>query len=415
MDRTKDQDQNRSERVAEFFALFDHAPENAKRAHVEAKSGPAPEAQPAPAAVTPPRPAARSVTAPQLTRGTPARPAAVDPSDPYINRAPTRIGPPIESAPSNSISGVLQRIFGEKRQEQRNPVTVRSQIGIADIKGQPPLTLEHRLLGIGHKLTTCIVVALVTFAIAKSAPLERLGAHLGGYHPAAYARADDHALPLTAVFQPKFGPHAVQQCFESCSNVHKLPYDVCERNCRQLSLSEYPKPLPPRTVDAKLDADEIIASCRNRPIQFAGQWPRDRWKEETDRVRSVIDRRTKGGDSPDFGEGRLNYHMLLDLQRMVGLPVSSTPTEVTYTERLVRAGCLRAHLILTELALVIVHQNQDAASESYYRSVQRLLKVEAQRAEQLARGEMPGRATAARPSAKKAAPPAAPASPAPSR
>ena len=69
------------------------------------------------------------------------------------------------------------------------------------------------------------------------------------------------------------------------------------------------------------------------------------------------------------------------------LPVGAGPAELATTERTVRAGCLKAHLILTELGLVIVHQAKDNEAETYYRAVQRILKMESQKAEQLLRAD----------------------------
>lgn len=247
-----------------------------------------------------------------------------------------------------------------------------------------PLTasvLRRGVWGVAKTAATCILAAAVTFSVSKSSPVEHLITALQLYHPSAQAR------PLfertgDSLIEPLFGPQAVEACLGGCSTRDVSDPTLCQQACARLSLAEYPRRITLDEIDAKADAERVIVSCVTSTVTPSTTMDEDTWRREVLAAVEQIENAPRDSRGSDFGVARLIYQQLLETAQQLRAPTTLEKSERAFTEKLLRCSCLRANLALSELGLVIVHQNRDSFSERYYRTFQRTLKQETFAAEQ---------------------------------
>ena len=247
-----------------------------------------------------------------------------------------------------------------------------------------PLTaavLRRGASGMAKTATTCIVAAVVTFSISKSSPVEHLITALQLYHPAAQARPMFESAG-DSLIEPLFGPQAVEACLGGCSARDVSDPTLCQQACARLSLAEYPRRITLDDIDAKADAERVIVSCITSTVPSSTTMDEATWRSEVLATVERIERAPRDSRGSDFGVARLIYQQLLETANQLRVPTTLDKSERSFTEKLLRSSCLRANLALSELGLVIVHQNRDSLSERYYRTFQRTLKQETFAAEQ---------------------------------
>ena len=243
------------------------------------------------------------------------------------------------------------------------------------------LSLRRGMVGLVKTTATCVVAAVVTFSVSKSSPVEHLITSLQLYHPSAQARPMFETRSDSAI-DPLFGPQAVEACLGGCSAREVSNPSACEQACARLSLAEYPRRITMDDVDAKTDAERVIVSCITSTVPQSAAIDESAWREKVSAAVASIEQAPRDSRGSDFGGARLIYQTLLETTDQLRLPPSLDKTARAFTEKLVRSSCLRANLALSELGLVIVHQNKDSFSERYYRTFQRTLKQETYAAEQ---------------------------------
>lgn len=230
------------------------------------------------------------------------------------------------------------------------------------------------------------VTALVTIIAANSAPMDKLVHALQAERPTASATQIDQTPPMRSIFQPLFGPEAVNRCAETCRESNVESVSACERACAKLSLSEYARRILVVDDTPELDVERIVLSCERTPLPDRRHDNRMEWETEARSAVQLMKSVSTAAPSGDFAKSRLFFADLSSVLTELRLPPGATSEskERAVTDRLLRATCLRAHLTLTELALVLVRQNGDEFSHRYYSRLKKLLHPPTIRAEETA-------------------------------
>jgi len=212
-----------------------------------------------------------------------------------------------------------------------------------------------------------LIAAIATLIVANSGPMDRLVHALQFDHPTAYAAIPPQTKAVAqSLFVPMFGPAAVKSCESSCAGHEGAALQKCETDCSRLSLSGYPS----LNHSAKEDGAIIVDSCVDTPMTAERSISQSAWQSATrssyDLLRGVTVKPLTG----DFAKNRLALKQLTGLLDSVTLPPPSGERRLQeFTENLARSACLRAHLSLVDIGIILAEQASDQNGTRFYSSV----------------------------------------------
>lgn len=234
-----------------------------------------------------------------------------------------------------------------------------------------------RGVGIAKLLIVFAVFALgiiVALAIARTIIVEPKEANPKPTSPSA----ETAQVPSELFIKPLFGDLAVQRCSTRCANSNwkdKAATTACNRGCERLSLKSYGRRITLKPLDAKEDADRIVFDCLRQPIRVSRFSTTEEWRAHVSQSINVLFQYGASTSSIDeLATANLYYEKIKSSHERLKLPPMSAVENDPITEHMIRVGCLRTQLALTEVARGVVRERSDEFSWEFYNKLYQALK-----------------------------------------
>lgn len=243
---------------------------------------------------------------------------------------------------------------------------------------------NRRRSSIASTAVTIAIAIGITLLISSSDPMERLITNLESSNATAIALPSRSTDTHSYFIEPLFGPLAVKQCRSHCDRRRGSAQETCLRSCERFSMSEYGRRITAEQASATADANSIVKRCRSKEIPSTYFASQESWLTETKAAGKLLQKAANSRKISDFGRTRLLYNNLFDVNTNLRLPpkgsdAGGSSENSQLSQKLIRATCMRAHLALTELGILMAKESADDFSRRYFRDLHQTLrgKIEA--------------------------------------
>ncbi len=168
--------------------------------------------------------------------------------------------------------------------------------------------------------------------------------------------------------QPLFGSVAVKKCHLRCAGIgNAQSKSTCEQACRYLSLATYGQRITlTKKLDPQVDANEIFSRCTKREIAPTRYLEPDRWEKDMREAAGVLRSLPRDARLTSFEQAQKALDDLYRANHLLLMPPEDKAAGTEITKDMIRATCLRANLVLTEMAMMKAAQSKNDFSLQFY-------------------------------------------------